>query len=42
MVGNLNSLEEVLIQNVSTSFAEYELFIYYRELNHENYNKTHY
>lgn len=38
MVDNLNNLNEQLIQEVNTTFAEYHMNIYYRELNVENIN----
>jgi hypothetical protein len=36
MVDNLNNIDELLIQTVDTSAAEYKMYIYYRQLDMDN------
>lgn len=42
MVDNLNSIDELLIQTVDTSHADYKMYIYYRQLDMNNIDQAEY
>lgn len=42
MVDNLNTIDELLIQTVDTTYAEYKMYIYYRQLDMKNIDNAEY